>query len=218
MLINFGAKKQSIEKLKKPFNRLNKEFPYIINKEGQAIYFGEIISEEQINVFYEELMNKIDWMNEVVVMFGKEITTKRKVAFYSDSNIQYRYSQRTKKGLTWIPILLQIKNIVESYTNTQYNACLLNLYHNGNEAMGWHADNEVEIMPNSSIASISLGAARKFSFKNKATKETISLQLENGSLLEMKGALQNHWLHSLPKSTKIITPRINLTFRQMITQ
>ena len=195
---------------------MNKDFPYIINKEGQAIYFGKIISEEQINVFFEELINKIDWKNEVVVMFGNEITTKRKVAFYSDPNIQYRYSQRTKKGLEWISILLQIKSIVESYTQTQYNACLLNLYHNGNEAMGWHSDNEVEIMPNSSIASISLGAERKFSFKNKTTKETNTILLENGSLLEMKGELQNHWLHSLPKSTKIIMPRINLTYRQMI--
>ena len=195
---------------------MNEDFPYIINKEGQAIYFGKIISEEQINVFFEELINKIDWKNEVVVMFGNEITTKRKVAFYSDPNIQYRYSQRTKKGLEWISILLQIKSIVESYTQTQYNACLLNLYHNGNEAMGWHSDNEVEIMPNSSIASISLGAERKFSFKNKTTKETNTILLENGSLLEMKGELQNHWLHSLPKSTKIILPRINLTFRQMI--
>ena len=195
---------------------MNEDFPYIINKEGQAIYFGKIISEEQINVFFEELINKIDWKNEVVVMFGNEITTKRKVAFYSDPNIQYRYSQRTKKGLEWISILLQIKSIVESYTQTQYNACLLNLYHNGNEAMGWHSDNEVEIMPNSSIASISLGAERKFSFKNKTTKETNTILLENGSLLEMKGELQNHWLHSLPKSTKIIMPRINLTYRQMI--
>ncbi len=195
---------------------MNEDFPYIINKEGQAIYFGKIISEEQINVFFEELINKIDWKNEVVVMFGNEITTKRKVAFYSDPNIQYRYSQRTKKGLEWISILLQIKSIVESYTQTKYNACLLNLYHNGNEAMGWHSDNEVEIMPNSSIASISLGAERKFSFKNKTTKETNTILLENGSLLEMKGELQNHWLHSLPKSTKIIMPRINLTFRQMI--
>ena len=195
---------------------MNKDFPYIINSQGQAIYFGQIISEEQMSIFYEELMNNIDWKNEVVVMFGKEITTKRKVAFYSDSNIEYRYSQKTKKGIQWIPVLLQIKSIVESYTNTHYNACLLNLYHNGDEAMGWHADNEVAIKPNSSIASLSLGADRKFSFKNKTTKETISQLLENGSLLEMKGALQNPWLHCLPKTSKIKTPRINLTFRQMI--
>ena len=197
---------------------MNKDFPYIINEQGQAIYFGQIISAEQIGVFFEELINKIDWKNEVVVMFGKEITTKRKVAFYSDHHIEYRYSQKTKKGIQWIPILLQIKSIVESYTKKQYNACLLNLYHNGDEAMGWHADNEVEIKPNSSIASLSIGAERKFSFKNKTTKETTTLLLENGSLLEMKGELQNHWLHCLPKSSKIIMPRINLTFRQMISK
>jgi alkylated DNA repair dioxygenase AlkB len=104
---------------------------------------------------------------------------------------------------------------IEKYTNQKYNACLLNYYHDGMEGMGWHADNEKEIVPNSSIASLSLGANRKFSFKHKISKETISIVLENGSLLEMKGALQKHWLHALPKTTKVVTPRINLTFRQM---
>jgi alkylated DNA repair dioxygenase AlkB len=197
---------------------LSKDFPYIINQQGQAIYYGCIISEEHINVFYKELINKILWQKEVVMMFGKEITTKRKVAFYSNPNISYRYSQKTKNGIPWTPILLEIKSIIESYTKKQYNACLLNLYHNGNESMGWHADNEIEIIPNSSIASLSLGAVRKFSFKNRSSKQTTSLLLENGSLLEMKGTLQQHWLHCLPKTTKVNTPRINLTFRQMITK
>lgn len=195
---------------------MRKEFPYIINKEGQAIYFGKIISEERIDVLFQELINKVDWKNEVVIMFGKEIITKRKVAFYSDQKIEYRYAQKTKKGLTWLPVLLDIKNMVESFTHSSYNACLLNLYHDGNEAMGWHADNESEIQPNSSIASLSLGAERRFLFKNRATKETTAVLLENGSLLEMKGAIQKNWLHSLPKASKINTPRINLTFRQMI--
>jgi len=195
---------------------LNKEFPYIINHEGAAIYYGNIISEEQIGSFYLELINKIEWKHEVVVMFGKEITTKRKVAFYSDPGIEYCYAQKTKKGQNWIPVLVEIKRIVESFTGNSYNACLLNLYHDGAEAMGWHADDEIEIKTNSSIASLSIGAERKFSFKNKATQETKSILLENGSLLEMKGALQKNWLHSLPKSSKIKTPRINLTFRQMI--
>jgi alkylated DNA repair dioxygenase AlkB len=95
---------------------------------------------------------------------------------------------------------------------------LLNLYHNGEEAMGWHSDNEKEIIANSTIASLSIGASRKFSFKHKVTKETISIQLENGSLLEMKGTIQSHWLHALPKSKKITESRINLTFRQMHAQ
>jgi len=194
------------------------KFPYIINNNGEAIYYGKIISEELLHYYYAELLNKIEWNNEVVVMFGKEITTKRKVAFYSDANIQYRYAQKTKIGIPWTSTLFEIKSIAESYTKVQYNACLLNLYHDGNESMGWHADNEIEIIPNSSIASLSLGAARKFSFKNRNTKETISLQLETGSLLEMKGAIQKNWLHCLPKSTKINTPRINLTFRQMNTK
>ena len=194
---------------------MKKDFPYIINSDGHATYYGKILSEEQIVSFMEELSNKIEWKNEVVVMFGKEITTKRKVAFYSEPGIQYRYAQKTKIGLPWNTILLDIKSYVEAFTNVTYNACLLNLYHNGNEAMGWHADNEIEIKPQSSIASLSLGAERKFSFKHKTTKETKSLLLENGSLLEMKGTIQENWLHALPKSTKIVSPRINLTFRQM---
>ena len=105
---------------------------------------------------------------------------------------------------------------MESLTKSKYNACLLNLYHNGDESMGWHSDDEKEIIAESSIASLSLGAERKFSFKHKATKETISVLLENGSLLEMKGAIQKNWWHALPKSKKVIAPRINLTFRQMI--
>ncbi len=218
LLVIRSAKKLSFKKLKKTFNHLTKDFPYIINRDGQAIYFGKIISAEEMNNFFTKLINKIEWKNEVVVMYGKEITTKRKVAFYSDPNIQYRYSQKTKIGLPWTIELLELKSRIESFTHTSYNACLLNLYHNGNEAMGWHADNEIEIKPHSSIASLSIGAERKFSFKHKTTKETLSMVLENGSLLEMKGLLQKHWQHSLPKSTKIISPRINLTFRQMITQ
>ena len=151
-------------------------------------------------------------------MFGKEIITKRKVAFYSDPSIAYTYASKTKIGLPWGDPLIKLKNMVESVTKQAYNACLLNLYHNGEEAMGWHCDNEKEIVANSSIASLSIGATRKFSFKHKVTKETISIQLENGSLLEMKGTIQSHWLHALPKSKKITESRINLTFRQMHTQ
>jgi alkylated DNA repair dioxygenase AlkB len=193
-----------------------KEIPYIINDNGEAIYFGKVFSEESIVSFFNELLNKIEWRNEEVIMFGKTIITKRKVAFYSNEGISYTYSNKTKTGVAWTPVLWELKAIVESHTHCKYNACLLNLYHNGDESMGWHSDDEKEIVPNSSIASISLGATRKFSFKNKVSKETLSVLLENGSLLEMKGALQKNWLHALPKASKINTPRINLTFRQMM--
>jgi len=191
-------------------------FPNIINQDGQAHYYGIIVNAEQKHKYFNELLNKIEWTNEKLVMFGKEITTKRKVAFYADSMIQYTYSNKTKKGLTWTPLLMEIKQLVSYNTGCDYNACLLNLYHDGNEGMGWHSDDEKEIIPNSSIASLSLGADRKFALKHKLSKETHSILLENGSLLEMLGSFQKHWLHSMPKSKKIIEPRINLTFRQMI--
>jgi len=196
--------------LKNPLN--------IIAQDGIALYHEKVLTDEQIKPLYEELLNKINWENERVVMFGKEIITKRKVAFYSDPLIAYTYSSKTKIGLPWKDPLIILKNIVESLTKQTYNACLLNLYHNGEEAMGWHSDNEKEIIANSSIASLSIGASRKFSFKHKVTKETISIQLGNGSLLEMKGTIQSHWLHTLPKSKKITESRINLTFRQMHAQ
>ena len=189
--------------------------PNIINQDGQAHYFGIIVNAEQKHTYFNELLNKIVWTNEKLVMFGKEIITKRKVAFYADSLMSYTYSNKTKQALAWTPLLLEIKNLTTSYTASHYNACLLNLYHDGEEGMGWHSDDEKEIIPNSSIASLSFGAERKFAIKHKTTKETHSILLENGSLFEMLGSFQKHWLHSMPKSKKIIAPRINLTFRQM---
>jgi alkylated DNA repair dioxygenase AlkB len=194
---------------------MNKNAEYIINQEGIALYYNKVLSDDDIKQIQNELFNNIKWENERVILFGKEIITKRKVAFYSDPSIIYRYSSKTKIGLTWEEPLIKIKNIIESITKEIYNACLLNLYHDGEESMGWHCDNEKEIVANSSIASLSIGASRKFAFKHKITKETISIQLENGSLLEMKGTIQKNWLHALPKSKKIKAPRINLTFRQM---
>ena len=193
------------------------DLPNVINQDGQAHYFGKIINAEQNDKYFNELLNKIEWANEKLILFGKKITTKRKVAFYADSLIEYTYSHKTKKGLEWTPLLIEIKQLVSSYTGSNYNACLLNLYHDGAEGMGWHSDDEKEIIPNSSIASLSLGAERKFALKHKATKETKSILLEHGSLLEMLGSFQKHWLHSMPKSKKIVAPRINLTFRQMHT-
>ena len=192
--------------------------PNILPQDGIALYYEKIVSDDEVKQLYDALLNNIHWENERVIMFGKEIITKRKVAFFSDPSISYRYASKTKIGLPWTSTLLTIKNTIESITKKSYNACLLNLYHNGEESMGWHSDNEKEIIANSSIASLSLGANRKFSFKHKVSKETVSIELENGSLLEMKGSVQTHWWHALLKSKKVTDGRINLTFRQMHTQ
>jgi alkylated DNA repair dioxygenase AlkB len=192
--------------------------PNILPQDGIAFYYEKIIADDQVKQLYDALFYNILWENERVIMFGKEIITKRKVALYSDPSIAYRYASKTKIGLPWTSTLLTIKNTIESITKESYNACLLNLYHNGEESMGWHSDNEKEIITNSSIASLSLGASRKFSFKHKLSKETVSIELEDGSLLEMKGSVQAQWWHALPKSKKVTDARINLTFRQMHTQ
>ena len=192
--------------------------PNILPQDGIALYYEKIVNDDEVKQLYESLLNDIHWENERVIMFGKEIITKRKVAFFSDHSISYRYASKTKIGLPWTSTLITIKNRIESITKESYNACLLNLYHNGEESMGWHSDNEKEIITNSSIASLSLGANRKFSFKHKVSKETVSIELEDGSLLEMKGSVQTHWWHALLKSKKVTATRINLTFRQMHTQ
>jgi alkylated DNA repair dioxygenase AlkB len=172
---------------------------------------------DQANEYFDSLLQNIPWKNDEVVVFGKRIVTKRKTAWYGDSNYVYIYSNTIKQALPWTRELVNLKQIVENLSNTKFNSCLLNLYHNGNEGMGWHSDDEKSIEDNSTIASVSLGAERKFSFKHKQTNKTISVLLEHGSLLLMKEATQKNWLHSLPKSSKITLPRINLTFRRMVT-
>jgi alkylated DNA repair dioxygenase AlkB len=106
-----------------------------------------------------------------------------------------------------------LKKLIEDKTGETYNSCLLNLYHSGDEGMGWHSDGEKELKKNGAIASVSLGAERKFAFKHKETKEVISQVLAHGSVLVMKNETQSHWLHRLPPTIRVSTPRVNLTFR-----
>ena len=183
--------------------------------DGIVNYFGKIIHQKDAIVYTKILLETIEWKNDEAIIFGKKIITKRKVAWYGDEGFSYTYSNTTKHALAWTKELLELKKIVEEKTNATFNACLLNLYHNGNEGMAWHSDDEKELIKDGCIVSVSLGAERKFMLKHKKTKETFSIILENGSLLCMKDATQTNWLHQLPKSLKIKTARINLTFRMM---
>ncbi|MBC7655388.1 MAG: alpha-ketoglutarate-dependent dioxygenase AlkB [Oligoflexus sp.] len=185
--------------------------------DGEVYYYAVIYDGLELKKFYSYLLNEIPWENDEVLIFGKRIVTKRKVAWFAKYGISYTYSNSTKSGLTFTKELLSLKTKVEKITGERYNACLLNLYHNGEEGMGWHSDDEKSIVSESSIASLSFGIGRKFSLKHKVTEQTVSLNLENGSLLEMKGLTQKFWKHSLPKSKKATQARINLTFRKMIT-
>lgn len=182
---------------------------------GEAFYYGPVLTTKEADTYFTVLKDQLHWEQEQIRIAGKTIQMERMVAWYGDEAYPYSYSGATKIALPWTEELLALKRLAEASCHENYNSCLLNYYPNGNSGMGWHSDNENSIVPNSSIASISLGAARKFSFKQKSDKNSISLVLENGSLIEMKGTSQNHWLHSLPKSKKITEPRINLTFRRM---
>ena len=185
----------------------------ILNKDDTVNYYGKILSSKEADQYFDSLMRNIQWEKDELIIFGKHVTTKRKVAWYGDSEYLYTYSSTTKRALDWTRELFELKQIVEKYAETKFNSCLLNLYHDGSEGMGWHSDDEKPLGKNNTIASLSFGAERKFSFKNKQTKQTVSIVLEHGSLLIMKGATQSNWLHSLPKSKNITQSRINLTFR-----
>lgn len=188
----------------------------LLPKDGTVNYFGKVFSEEEANRYYEILLNTIHWKNDEAMIFGKKIITKRKVAWYGDREFEYTYSKITKKAHLWTPELLQLKKQIEEKSGETFNSCLLNLYHSGDEGMAWHSDAEKDLKKNGAIASVSFGAERKFSFKHKETKETVSINLKHGSLLIMKGTTQSYWLHRLPPTKKIHSPRINLTFRSIV--
>ncbi len=184
--------------------------------DGTVNYYGVILKSDEAKFYYTTLLDSIEWKNDEAIIFGKKYITKRKVAWYGDRPYQYAYSNITKNALPWTKELLQLKNIVEKESGEQYNSCLLNLYHNGEEGMAWHSDAEKDLKKNGAIGSLSFGAERKFSFKHKENKETVSVLLENGSLLVMKDQTQSFWLHRLPPTKKIFQPRINLTFRTIV--
>jgi alkylated DNA repair dioxygenase AlkB len=196
---------------------IEKHITNLLPSDGAAYYYGKILTFDEANGYFHSLFRNSSWKNDEIVVFGKHIVTKRKTAWYGNSNYVYIYSNTEKKALPWTHELVNLKQIVEKHSNTEFNSCLLNLYNDGNEGIGWHSDDEKSIEDSSCIASVSLGAERKFSFRHKQSNETISVYLEHGSLLLMKDATQKNWKHCLPKSRKISLPRINLTFRIMVT-
>lgn len=185
--------------------------------DGEVLYFGKVLRTENAQRLLRQLLENIAWKNDEAIIFGKHIITKRKAAWYGDKNYEYTYSNTTKRALPWTSELLELKSLVEQYAETTFNSCLLNLYHSGEEGMAWHSDDEKSLGKNTTIASLSLGAERKFSLKHKETNEPVSVVLERGSLLVMKGTTQTYWLHSLPKSKRVKAPRVNLTFRTIVT-
>jgi alkylated DNA repair dioxygenase AlkB len=185
-------------------------------QDGTVNYYGKLFGSKEADSYFEKLLNLIEWRNDEAVIFGKKIITKRKVAWYGGMPFAYTYSNITRYALPWTKELWQLKSVIEDRTGEMFNSCLLNLYHNGEEGMAWHSDGETDLKKDGAIASLSFGAERKFAFKHKISNEKVELFLEHGSLLVMKGTTQTFWLHRLPKTKRITTPRINLTFRTIV--
>lgn len=197
--------------------QLSGELRNLLPYDGVVQYYGTVMSMDQADQYLHELLNNIAWKNDEAVIFGKKIITSRKVAWYAESPFAYTYSNSTKIALPWTPVLLELKLIAEQVSGETYNSCLLNLYHDGSEGMAWHSDGEKDLKKNGAIASMSFGAERKFAYKHKRSKETISLNLGHGSVLVMKDQTQTHWLHRLPPTKQVQFPRVNLTFRTIVT-
>ncbi len=188
----------------------------LLPADGRVTYHGQIFAPPAAAAHFAALMDRVPWRHDEAVMFGKRIVTARKVAWYGDAEFDYTYSGTTKRALPWSPHLLELKAVADGATGARFNSCLLNLYHDGSEGMGWHSDDEASLADGAPIASLSLGAERRFRLKHKVTGATVSLALEDGSLLVMAGTTQRYWLHQLPKTKRVSQPRINLTFRTMV--
>ena len=181
-------------------------------------YIENFFDFDQSQLYMKYLTNDIKWKREKIRMWGREIVTKKRIAWYADEGKSYTYSGSTFHPDQWNELLLEIKKQVEQYIKFQFNSVLLNEYPNGKVGMGWHSDDERELGIDPIIASLSFGANRDFIFKHKTDKsvDNIKIHLKSGSLLLMLGSTQHHWKHSLPKRLKVREPRINLTFRKIL--
>ncbi|KIN13437.1 alpha-ketoglutarate-dependent dioxygenase AlkB [Vreelandella titanicae] len=187
----------------------------LLPRDGEVYYHGKVLDTVTADMYLDKCLSELTWEHDRAFIYGKEIVTKRKIAWYADKPVSYTYSGYTKMALVWPDFLREIKQVVESHCGEMFNSCLGNFYSSGDEGMSWHSDAEKDLVESGSIGALSLGGARKFSFKHKPTGESVSLNLEHGSLLIMKGTTQQNWLHSLPKTKKDVEPRVSLTFRQM---
>jgi len=181
---------------------------------GELYYIPNVFTREESDEYFNELFTEIRWKQEPIKIFGKEVMQPRLTAWYGDIAKPYAYSGITMAANHWIHPLLKIKSVADNLSGAESSSALLNLYRDGNDALGWHRDNEKVLGPTPTIASVSLGAVRTFQLRDyKDKKNLISLDLLPGSVVIMKGASQQAWEHRIPKEKRVAGARINITFR-----
>ena len=172
------------------------------------------------SALYYALLTTLPWQSDIVTLFGKTHVTTRQIVWMGDSDASYQYSGHTRQAIAWTDSVFHVKHHVEQQLlkigiHANFNSCLLNYYPSGDDGMGYHADDEKELGNQPIIASLSLGATRKFVFKHKKTQDKIELYLESGQLIVMHGDTQKFWKHTITKTKTVSEGRISLTFRQM---
>ncbi|TRZ41785.1 alpha-ketoglutarate-dependent dioxygenase AlkB family protein [Robertkochia solimangrovi] len=183
-------------------------------QDAEIYYVPDFFNLSEAATIFRALLSDISWKQDSIRLFGKMIPQPRLTALYAENNHPYTYSGLTMIPLPYTELLYEISQKVAAFTGIRFSSCLLNLYRDGMDSNGWHADDEKELGVNPVIASLSFGEIRSFQFKHRAKKEqTFKIALEPGSLLLMAGATQHNWKHQLPKSKRIKNPRINLTYR-----
>lgn len=166
---------------------------------------------------FERLLEDLPWEQPRVRVFGREHPAPRLQSWHGDPDAVYRYSGLTLRPLPWTRELGRIAERIEAVTGHRFNSVLANLYRDGRDSMGWHADDERELGPSPRVASVSLGAERDFALRRRgARRQALTLALRDNELLLMEPGLQEGWQHSLPRRLRIKAPRVNLTFRQVL--
>lgn len=184
--------------------------------DGGVEDYGCLISTAEAEQYFQYFLKHLAWRHDEARLYGKHFITPRQVAWYGDDHYRYAYSGIMRDSLPWDPQLLILKQQIEQTLAERFNSCLANLYQEGTQGMAWHSDGDMSLAKQTTIASLSLGATRKFCFRHLRTKEKIEMQLQSGQLIVMRGETQQHWQHAIMKSQKVIHPRINLTFRQFL--
>lgn len=184
--------------------------------DGETKYFDEFFLKVEADQFFKKLMTQIKWRQEPIKLFGKAIMQPRLTALYGDPDKPYGYSGIEMQAFPWTDFLMEIKTRVEGKAQASFTHVLLNYYRDGRDSMGWHRDNEAVLGPNPTIASLSFGETREFQIRHYVQKKVrLKVPLDHGSLLIMSGSSQHYWQHQIPKTSKNLGPRINLTFRKI---
>jgi alkylated DNA repair dioxygenase AlkB len=184
---------------------------------GETILYSEFFNKEKADLYFEKLKESLEWRQEPIRLFGKVVMQPRLTALYGDPDRSYGYSGITMYPVDWTLELKEMKDALFEFSGIEFTHVLCNFYRNGQDSMGWHRDNEAVLGKNPSIASVTFGATRNFQIRHYESKShKIEIPLTHGSLLMMTGESQHHWEHQIAKSKKIISPRINLTFRKLL--